>query len=135
MTIMKKQILLMALAACCFASCKKDNGSKTNTPSPEGFWTGKYGAAATLSLNYAVLLKSDGTMRSYVMSADKTDTATATAKGSGTWKQEELVITTEYIAGGYTFNTSATTDQAITTMTGTWSSNSAFAGGFVLTKQ
>lgn len=118
-------------------ACSKDNDDTVTppAPSPVGFWTGKYGAGSTLGLNYAVLLKADGSMRSYVMTADKTDTATASSKGVGFWEQAGNTIKTEYAAGGYNFKTTATVNGSFTNMTGTWEAvGSVFAGGFTLSK-
>jgi hypothetical protein len=134
-----KSTLVIVLTAVTFASCSKDKSDDTPTPvisTPIGYWTGKYGAGSTLGLNYAVLLKADGSMRSYVMSGDKTDTATASSKGAGNWQQMGNSIKTEYTAGGYNFKTTATANEAFTNMTGTWQAvGSVFAGGFTLTKQ
>ena len=96
---------------------------------------GKYGAGTTLGINYAMLLRSDGSMRAYVLGTDNMDTALASSKGNGNWQQNGTTINTSYSFGSYQFTTNANANSSFTNMEGSWTSNTAFSGGFVLNKQ
>ena len=129
-------ILFIALLAInlLFACKKKD---KTPAPTVVGFWKGMYGnGTATPATSYAFLFRSNGTVRVY---ANLTDTATA-SKAEGTYNTSSTTVQTtyKYLPGlVQTFSTTATANEALTTMTGTWGSGSSTSGGgtFNLVKQ
>lgn len=144
-----KQVKTAATALCMMAalwSCKKDTQEiivaeepppVTPTPTAVGFWTGNYGNGASLGLNYAQLLRANGTMRAYIMSDATTDTSKATFKSEGTWSINGLVIKTTYVVNAtQTHNTEGIANEAFTGMTGTWKGSTAIAaGGFKLSKK
>jgi hypothetical protein len=128
---------LLAFAATGFilVSCKKDN---TTTPAPaahEGYWKGKYGVGSNRpSLDYSMLIKSDGTFRIY----DGSDTATA-VKYEGTYTVSGTTFTGVYnlVGGGIQYSTLAGFNAQFTGLDGTYGSgtNTTNGGNYTLTKQ
>ncbi|MEZ0539068.1 hypothetical protein [Fibrella arboris] len=115
--------LLLAVISLAGA-CKKDDIAPT--PSMAGFWVGKYGnGAAAATVDYAFLIKSDGSMKVY---ANNADTAKA-SKASGTYFVSGTKINGSYsYSGGTQYSFIATTDDKFTTMSGSWGSGSVTTG-------
>lgn len=122
-------------------SCKKDTQAPDQDappaaiPTAVGLWTGKYGNGASLGVNYAQLMRANGTMRAYV--GGNGDTASATSKAEGTWTINGLVIKTTYkLNASQTHTTEGIADQNFSSIEGSWKSNLVIgAGGFKMTKE
>ncbi|WP_375448319.1 hypothetical protein [uncultured Fibrella sp.] len=130
---MKPQLKLFVLAgilSIAGACSKKDDP----TPTMIGFWVGKYGnGSSAATIDYAFLLKSDGSMKVY---ANNADTAKA-SKASGTYFISGTKINGSYVyAGTDKYSMTATTDDKFTTMSGSWGSGTTTTGNtFFMTKR
>ncbi len=117
------------------ASCKKDTPVADTTPVYAGFWKGKYGTGTNRpTLDYAMLLKSNGTFRIY----DGADTATAIKyEGSFAVSGTDFTGTYNLTGGGIQYSTIAGFNAQFTAMDGTYGSgtNATNGGTYVLTKQ
>lgn len=129
---------------CCIAavlllfSCKKNNDDDKEYDSPDGYWTGLYGAGSTTpSQDYAWLFRSNGTVRVYSRSSD---TAMA-SKAEGTYTLSGQTVTTSYtyFSGAITgsFSTLGVADGNFETISGTYGSGANNSGGgtFILNRK
>ncbi len=140
-----KKIKLVATAlfmVAAFWSCKKDTSEMpiaeeppvTPVPTAVGLWEGKYGTASSPNTTYALLLKTNGTMRAYIGGSD---TSNAFTKADGTWSINGLVIKTTYVvSASNTHSTEGLANNDFTTKEGSWKGTTAISqGGFKLTKK
>ena len=122
---MKKTLIALCIASVTMLACNKDDDP--TPPNIAGYWVGKVGGDINPTDPFAILFRSNGTLRAYVGSAD---TALAT-KGDGTF----TVTLNGKVNTNYKFsvNDEVSTEGTLsinnTRMDGTWGTGKNVTGG------
>jgi hypothetical protein len=124
------KVLLPIFTCILLASCGKDEKEPDTTIDPLGFWSGVYGRSTEpQTIYYAMLFRSNGTVRIYSANAD----TTIANKAEGTYSVSGNEVTTNYtyISGGIsgTFSTKAAFSNSNTRQIGTYGADANVSGG------
>jgi hypothetical protein len=125
------QTILLTLFICAMVvSCSKNNEDIKPPYVVEGLYSGKIGTgSATPSGQYALSLKSDGTIARISQNGDTTAT--------GTWQLNGTAFSASYasVVNTTTVEVTGTLDKEAKKISGNWVNNSGTAGTYVITKQ